>query len=66
MADEAPRALFTGEEVLHLLDCDEDDADLDEIFFPGSDDELGFMEEEDVKCINLLQTVLCLNCIRWV
>ena len=70
MADEAPRALFTGEEVLHLLDRDEDDADLDEIFFPGSDDELGFMEEEveteDEKCINLLQTVLCLNRIGWV
>ena len=42
MAGEASRALFTGEEVLHLLDCDDelDDADLDEIFFPGSDDEL--------------------------
>ena len=38
MAGEASRALFIGEEVLHLLDCDDelDDADLDEIFFPGS------------------------------
>ena len=64
MAGEASRALFTGEEVLHLLECDEDeldDADLDEIF-PGSDDELGFMEEEvetdDEKYIKLLQTML--------
>ena len=69
MADEAPKALFTGEEVLHLLDCDEaecDDADLDEIF-PGSNDELGFMEEEaETEDVNLLQTVLCLNRIRWV
>lgn len=69
MTDEVPRALFSGGEVLHLLDCDEDDADLDGIFFPGSDDELGFMEEvetENEKYINLLQTVLCLNRIRWV
>ena len=55
--------LFTGEEVLHLLECDDelDDADLDEIF-PGSDDELGFMEEEvetdDEKYIKLLETML--------
>ena len=66
MAGEASRALFTGEEVLHLLDCDDefDDADLDEIF-PGSDDELGFMEEvetDDEKYIMLLQTVLYFNC----
>ena len=64
MAGEASRALFTGEEVLHLLECYEDeldDADLDEIF-PGSDDELGFMEEEvetdGEKYIKLLQTML--------
>ena len=39
----------TGEQVLDLLDSDvEDDYDgeMDEVFFPGSDDELGFVEEE--------------------
>ena len=47
MAEASSRALFTGEEVLHLLECDSDDGDcVDDIFFPGSDDELGFVEEE--------------------
>ena len=43
------KALFTGEEVLDLLDSDiEEDLDdgMDEVFFPGSDDELGFEEVE--------------------
>ena len=49
MAEAPSRTLFTGEQVLDLLDSDvEDDYDgeMDEVFFPGSDDELGFVEEE--------------------
>ena len=38
---------FTGEEVLQLLDEDGEDGGLDDTFFPGSDDELGFMEEDN-------------------
>ena len=44
MAEAPSKALFTGEEVLDLLDSDvEEDFDdgMDEVFFPGSDDELG-------------------------
>ena len=64
-----PELFLLEKEVLHLLNCGEDeldDADLDEIF-PGSNDELDFMEEEvetdDEKYIMLLQTVLYFNCI---
>ena len=39
----AARACYTSE-VLGLLDSD--DEDLDEVFFPGSDEEFGFEEEE--------------------
>ena len=49
MAEAPSRTMFTGEEVLDLLDSDvEEDFDdgMDEVFFPGSDDELGFAEEE--------------------
>ena len=49
MAEAPSKALFTGEEVLDLLDSDiEEDLDdgMDEVFFPGSDDELGFEEVE--------------------
>ena len=52
MAEASSRALFTGAEVVHLL-TNEDSNDerdvydgMDDVFFPGSDDELGFMEEE--------------------
>ena len=49
MAEAPSRTLFTGEQVLDLIDSDGgedfDDA-MDEVFFPGSDDELGFVEEE--------------------
>ena len=42
-------ALYTGEEVLSLLDIDEEEVDcddgLDDVLFPGSDNELGFLEE---------------------
>ena len=49
MAEASSKALFTGDQVLDLLDSDtEEDFDdgMDEVFFPGSDDELGFVEEE--------------------
>ena len=52
MAEAPSRALFTREQVLGLLDSDnsdnEEDFDdgMDDVFFPGSDDELGFLEEE--------------------
>lgn len=50
MAQGVGRSLYTGE-VVRLLDEEDfegDDLDdgLDEVFFPGSDDELGFLEEE--------------------
>lgn len=38
---------FTGEEVIALLDTDGDDGGMDDIFFPRSDDELGFLEEDE-------------------
>ena len=42
---------LTAEEMVGLLDSDEEDdylrdAGLEDIIFPGSDDELGFEEEE--------------------
>ena len=40
----AARACYTSDEVVGLLDSD--DEDLDEVFFPGSDEEFGFEEEE--------------------
>ena len=48
MAEGPSRTLFTGEQVLDLIDSDIEDFDdgMDEVFFPGSDDELGFAEEE--------------------
>ena len=45
MAEGFSRARFTGE-VIDLLDRDGEDGGLDDIFFPGSDEEFGFMEEE--------------------
>ena len=39
---ESSRSLYNVEEVLNLLEGDpDDDEELDEVFFPGSDDELG-------------------------
>ena len=54
MADSSDRAFLTAEEVVDLLDSDEEDdylrdAGLDDIIFPGSDDDLGFEEEEVVN-----------------
>ena len=46
MAASSFRALFTGEEVLRMLDVEGEDGDGDEFFFPGSDEEFGFQEEE--------------------
>lgn len=51
MAEAFSRALFTGEQVLDLLQAGDSDGEelcddsFDEVFFPGSDDELGFGEE---------------------
>ena len=51
MADSSDRAFLRAEEVVGQLDLDEEDdylrdAGLDDIIFPGSDDDLGFEEEE--------------------
>ena len=40
------RAIFTGEEVINMLDTDGEDGGMDDIFFPGSDEEFGMQEEE--------------------
>ena len=43
---ETSRSLYNVEEVLNLLEGDpDDDEELDEVFFPGSDDELGLLED---------------------
>ena len=46
MAEGCSRQLFTGEEVIALLDVDGEDGGMDDAFFPGSDDELGSLEED--------------------
>ena len=49
MAEGPSRTLFTGEQVLGLLDSDDEDFHddgMDEVFFPGSDEKFGFEEEE--------------------
>ena len=54
IAEASSRALFTGEQLLDLIDSDnEEDVEdgFDEIFFPGSDDELGFAEVEDDRFV---------------
>ena len=40
---------LSREEVLALLEAEDDveEGDVDEVFFPGSDKELGFYEEEE-------------------
>ena len=40
------RHLYRDQEVIDLLDRDGEDGGLDDIFFPGSDEEFGFVEEE--------------------
>ena len=45
MAASASRACYTSEQVVAFLD-DDGEAELDDCFFPGSDDELGFEEIE--------------------
>ena len=63
MAEAPSKALFTGEEVLDLLDSDiEEDLDdgMDEMFFPGSDDELGFEEveiENGERLVKIIHTI---------
>ena len=48
MAAGISRALMNTAQVVDLLNQEDDDADteLDDCFFPGSDDELGFEELE--------------------
>ena len=44
---ETSKSLYNVEEVLNLLEGDpDDDEELDEVFFPGSDDELGLFEDD--------------------
>ena len=47
MAEGPSRTLFTGEQVLGLLDSDDEDFHdgMDEVFFPGSDE----FEEEEIQ-----------------
>ena len=62
MAEAPSKALFTGEQVLDLLDSDiEEDFDdgMDEVFFRGSDDKLGFAEEEIENGGRLVKNKLC-------
>ena len=47
MAEGCSRTLYTGEAVVALLDIDGEDGGMDDTFFPGSDDELGFLEESE-------------------
>ena len=42
------RAFFTGDEVINMLDFQGDDEYVDEDFFPGSDEEFGTQEEEEM------------------
>ena len=52
----AERSFFTGEEVLQLLDVDGEDGGLNDTFFPGSDEELEFLEDEsdtDERQVNI-------------
>ena len=44
---EALSSLYNTEQVLNLLEEDRDDDEFDEVFFPGSDDELGLFEDDE-------------------
>lgn len=46
MESGSSRVIFTGEEVLHLLDTEGEDGGMEDLFFPGSDEEFGMQEEE--------------------
>ena len=61
MAARLSRALLNTQQVVDLLDDGEDaDFEMDDCFFPGSDDELGFeeieLEEEDTVYGNSIIT----------
>ena len=45
------QALFTGEEVINMLDVEGEDGDLED-FFPGSDEEFGNKIMRKWKCNN--------------
>ena len=42
------KAVFTGEEVINMLDFEGEDGGLEEDFFPGSDEEFGIEEEDEI------------------
>ena len=46
MTEGPSRAAFSAEDVIDMVTLEDDD-DVDEVFFPGSDDELGFETEAD-------------------
>ena len=46
MAESFSRLRYTGDEVLALFDTEGEDGGLDDTFFPGSDEELGFLEDD--------------------
>ena len=50
------RSRFSGEEVLAFLEKEEDDGDID-VFCPGSDDDLGLLEEEEEEVDNGVEKV---------
>ena len=42
------RALFTGEEVINMLDFEGEDGGIEEDFFPGIDEEFELDEEDEM------------------
>ena len=46
MESGSSRAIFTGEEVLPLLNTEGEDGGMEDLFFPGCDEEFGMQEEE--------------------
>ena len=51
------RQYFSGDEVLAMLDPDVEDGGLDDTFAPGSDDELGFLDDSEEEGDNVEQVV---------
>ena len=46
MAESFSRLRYTGNEVLALFDAEGEDGGLEDTFSPGSDEELGFLEDD--------------------
>ena len=51
IAEALSRVRYTGDEVLGLLDLDGEDGGMEDIFFPGSDEEFGIEEECEEEAI---------------